>query len=68
MMENKFVRKKAKNKMKKEMLQKGNEVIKETLDKHESKQDHAINRNNMIGEDFRSQALNNYYKILDLKQ
>ena len=38
------------------------------MDSHEDKQNKAINRNIMVGEDFRSQALNNYFKVLDLQE
>jgi hypothetical protein len=42
--------------------------VKITLDRHEETQNHAINLNMMMGEDFRSQALNNYHKIVELEQ
>ena len=50
------------------MLLKGNLLVTDTLDKHESKQNYAINKNNMIGEDYRSRALVNYHKILELQE
>lgn len=67
-LENKIARMKAKSKAKKEMIKQGNVLVTDALDKHEQKQNAAINRNNMIGEDFRSQALLNYHKILELQE
>jgi len=46
----------------------GQKLVTTTLGRHEEAQNHAINRNMMIGEDFRSQALLNYHKIIFLQE
>ena len=63
---NQLEKKRAKKRARDRALMDGNKIVQETLNHHEEKQNKAINRNIMIGEDFRSQALNHYYKILDL--
>ena len=66
MYENQLEKKRAKKRARERALHDGNKIVQATLNNYEEKQNKAINRNIMIGEDFRSQALNQYHKILDL--
>ena len=68
MYENTMNRKEAKKQAKKKAAKEGQKLVNHMLDFAEERQNHAINRNNMIGEDFRSQALNNYHKILRMEE
>lgn len=48
------------------MRTEGDKLVSETLDKAEERQYAAISLNIMQGEEYRSQALVNYHKILEL--
>ena len=67
MFETFLAKKNAKNKARKVEHKKGGDLISLTLAENERQQDAAINRNIMVGEDFRSQALENYHKITELQ-
>lgn len=68
MHENLLIEKKAKWKSFKAQHGEGQDHVRKELDKAEDRQKQAISANIMIGEDFRSQALNSYHKVLDLQE
>ena len=68
MYENTLARKRAKQKAKDKAMKEHEKVILHDLNKAEFHQNLALDNNAMIGEDFRSQALNNYHKILELQE
>ena len=65
MYENVLEKKRAKKRARNVAISDGHVQFNALLDDHEAKQNKAINRNIMVGEDFRSQALVNYEKIIE---
>ena len=63
-----MARKRAKRKAIEAEHKKGQAEVSNTLDHLQESTNEAINSNIMVGEDYRSQALNNYHKILDLQE
>ena len=68
MHENLLIEKKAKQKAFKAQRFEGQRLVHEELDKAEDRQKEAIDANIMQGEDYRSQALTSYHKVLELKE
>ena len=68
MLENVLERKRQKKRAREKMLREGRAMVNDELNKHEERQLEAINRNMMVGEDYRSQALNHYHRIKELEE
>lgn len=68
MYESVLERKKAKKNAYAARHREGTDMLHTELSKHQAKQNEAINQNNMVGEEYRSIALHNYNKIIEMQQ
>lgn len=68
MYEGEMERRKAKKKAKQNEQERMNQGIHLQINKYDEQMMWAINQNIMMGEDYRSQAMNSYHKIVELQQ